>query len=362
MPVLGWGTTIMRWWWCGLLLVVMLALTPGGRSEAAQTREVTGFGLNPGGLRMFAYLPDGLPAGAPLVVALHGCTQGAETFDDESGWTGLADRLGFAVLLPQQEPLNNPDRCFGFFLEEDNRRGRGEAASIAAMIARLQTDHALDPSRVYVTGLSAGGAMAAVMLAAYPDLFAGGAILAGVPYGCADTAADWWLSWQKWWFRLYNPAFGEAGWAAYACGIGRHGFPLPTPFAHAPEAWAQRARAAGAAVPASWPRVSLWQGTADRTVNPSNLDGLTGQWTALHGIDGVPEEDQVTGSYRRRSFADAQGQVRVETYLVEGLAHAVPVDPDRPLACGRVADHFADTDLCAAALIARFWGLASADG
>ena len=346
--------------------LALLAAPAGRPAGAAETREVPGFGPNPGGLRAFAHLPDGLPPGAPLVVALHGCTQEAPAFGAASGWAGLAERWRFALLLPQQEPANNPDRCFNFFRASDNRRGQGEAASIAAMVGRARADHGLDPGRVFVTGLSAGGAMAAVMLAAYPDLFAGGAILAGVPYGCADTAGDWLLAWQEWWFRLANPAFGEAGWAAYACGIGRHGFPLPVPLAHAPEAWAERARraAAGAAAPpASWPRVSLWQGTADRTVHPANLDGLTAQWTALHGIDAVPEEDRVVGPYRRRAFADARGRVRVETYLVGGLAHAVPVDPDGPLPCGRVADaHFADDDVCAAALIARFWGLAPAGG
>jgi len=350
---------------CGLLLATVLALLSApGRPEAAETREVLGVAPNPGGLRMLTYLPDGgLPADSPLVVALHGCTQDARAFDDESGWAGLADRHRFALLLPQQEPTNNADGCFNFFLAGDSRRDSGETASIAAMIERMRADHAIDPGRVYVTGLSAGGAMAAVMLAAYPELFAGGAILAGVPYGCADTAGDPALAWQKWWFRLTWAGFGEAGWAAYACGIGRHGFPLPTPFQHGPEAWAERVRAAGAPVPAAWPRVSLWQGSADRTVNPLNLAELTDQWTAVHGVDERPEEDRVVGPYRHRTFADAQGLVRVETYLVEGLPHAVPVDPDGAAACGRVADaHFVDDDVCAAQLIARFWGLAPADG
>lgn len=352
-------------------LAALAALLASGRAGAAGTREVAGFAPNPGGLRMLVHLPpDGLPAsGAALVVALHGCTQDAGTFAEASGWTGLADRLRFALLLPQQEAANNPDRCFNFFRDRDNRRGRGEAASIAAMVARARADHAaLDPRRTYVVGLSAGGAMAAAMLAAYPELFAAGAVLAGVAYGCADTAGEpAALAWQRRAFLLAFPAYGEAGWAALACGIGREGVPPPAPFPRSPELWAERVQAAGGGAPAAWPRVSLWQGTADRTVNPGALEQLTRQWTAVHGVDAAaPEEDRAAGDpVRRRRYADARGAVRVESYLVEGLPHAVPVDPDASPPCGRPAPddpRFVDDGLCAARLIARFWGLAPADG
>jgi poly(3-hydroxybutyrate) depolymerase len=244
-----------------LLLVAACALAPAG-GEAAGTRQVEGFGPDPGDLLMFEHVPDRLPAGAPLVVALHGCGQKAALFDDESGWAGLADRLGFVLLLPQQQAANNPDLCFNFFEEGDNRRGRGEAASIAAMIAAARRRHGSDPQRVYVTGLSAGGAMAAVMLAAYPELFAGGAILAGLPYGCADTAGDPPLSPWPAWRRLLTFWYGEAGWAAWACGIaGPAG--LPTPRGRTPEAWAALARAAAGAPRPAGP--GSRSGTAPRT-------------------------------------------------------------------------------------------------
>src|SRR4051794_31909903 len=126
---------------------------------------------------MFEHVPDGLPPRSPLVVALHGCTQAAE-FGDDSGWTGLAGRLRFALLLPQQREANNGDLCFDWFRDRDNRRGQGESASVRAMVGRMVADHGLDPGRVFVAGLSAGGAMAAVMLAAYPEVFAGGAVIA----------------------------------------------------------------------------------------------------------------------------------------------------------------------------------------
>src|SRR3954465_8976883 len=199
---------------------------------------------------MFEHVPDGLPPRSPLVVALHGCTQAAREFGDDSGWTGLAECLRFALLLPQQQEANDADLCFDWFRDGDNHRDRGEAASIRAVVDRRGADPGRDPRRVFVTGLSAGGAMAAVMLAAYPEAFAGGAIVAGVPYGCAGREGEPILAAERQAF-LANPLLGEAAWAAYACGITRAG-PLPvrlTPFDWEPRTWAELVREAGAPAP-----------------------------------------------------------------------------------------------------------------
>src|ERR1700741_4421821 len=128
--------------------------------EATRLRELTGFGRNPGNLRMFAYAPERLPPDAPLVVALHGCTQTADEYDRGTGWSSLADRLGFAVVYPQQQPTNNPKSCFSWFLPGDITRGHGEALSIKAMVEHAITTFAADRRKIFVTGLSAGGAMA----------------------------------------------------------------------------------------------------------------------------------------------------------------------------------------------------------
>ena len=154
----------------------------------ARLSELDGVRDNPGNLRARCYVPDGLAPGAPLVVVLHGCTQDAAVYDHGAGWSTLADRHGFALLFPEQQRANNPMLCFNWFAPEDTGRGRGEAASIAAMVEAMKKAHGVDPQRIFVTGLSAGGAMAAAMLATYPDLFAAGAILAGVAYGCASRS------------------------------------------------------------------------------------------------------------------------------------------------------------------------------
>lgn len=294
------------------------------------------------------------------MVALHGCTQQATTFDDESGWTDLAERFQFALLLPEQQEANNSARCFNFFMEQHNRRGEGEAASIAAMVEAITVEHDLDVARTFVTGLSAGGAMTAVMLAAYPDVFNAGALIAGLPYGCASTTGSAWLDAQKssflWW---YYPQ-GEAVWAAYRCGIDRTPLPPPPPGRRSPEEWrALLAEAGGPPATTVWPRASIWHGSADGTVHPWNLDELVKQWTAAHGVDQVPDAESPSGApYQKREYQDAEGETKVEAFEVPGLGHAMPIAPGSGRdQCGTPAEHFSAAGVCAASLIVEFWGL-----
>ncbi|MGH8584456.1 MAG: extracellular catalytic domain type 1 short-chain-length polyhydroxyalkanoate depolymerase, partial [Gammaproteobacteria bacterium] len=247
-----------------------------GAAYGATLSEVSVFAPNPGSLRMFEYVPDNLPARRALVVALHGCTQSAASYDDETGWRGLADRLQFAVLLPQQRPSNNFNSCFNWFEPGDIGRDQGEARSIKTMIERMVTDHAIDPQRVFVTGLSAGGAMTAVMLATYPEVFAGGAIIAGLPYRCATSPSE----------------------ALNQCM--RPGKNLT------PARWGALVRAASAH-PGPWPTVSIWHGDADPTVAPVNAAELIDQWTDVLGIDRVADVEDTVAGHPHRVFQDPQG-------------------------------------------------------
>src|SRR6195256_5936055 len=163
-----------------------------GRSSAVPSPLVeTGhFGTNPGALRMFAFVPEHLQRAPALVVVLHGCGQTAAGYDLGAGWSTLAKRYGFALLMPQQQRCNNANGCFNWFNPEDTARDSGEACSIRQMIARMVGDFGIDQRRIFVTGLSAGGAMTSVMLATYPEIFAGGAIIAGLPFGVATNVRE----------------------------------------------------------------------------------------------------------------------------------------------------------------------------
>ncbi|SFV26962.1 esterase, PHB depolymerase family [Pseudoxanthomonas sp. YR558] len=307
---------------------VCLMLASG---QALALTEVTGFGSNPGNLRMHKYVPTGLPADAPLVVALHGCAQSAANYDAETGWETLADRFGFALLLPEQQTGNNSSRCFNWFETVDTSRGQGEPLSIKQMVDRMIADHAIDPARVYVTGLSAGGAMTSVMLATYPDVFAGGAIVAGIPYRCATTQA-----------------------AAFSCM--NPGSDLT------PAQWGAKVRAASS-WSGPWPIVSIWHGDADYTVRPANLTESLDQWADVHGIDTVADATDTMSGYPHKVYKDAAGTVKVETYVITGMGHGTPVDPGTgETQCGTAGAYILDVNLCSSYHIARFFGLDNLDG
>ncbi len=156
----------------------------------SRLRRQPTFGPNLGNLKMYVYRPEKLVGTAPLLVMLHGCRQTAPGYDHGAGWSALAERLGFILLAPEQSRANNIHRCFNWFSPDNSTYGCGEAASIRQMIAATVRQFHADPDRIYITGLSAGGAMANAMLAAYPEVFAGGAIIAGLAYGIASDAKD----------------------------------------------------------------------------------------------------------------------------------------------------------------------------
>lgn len=242
-----------------VLGAVGLFVTTSPPARAAGLTQVTGFGSNPGALAMYSYRPDGLPSGAPLVVELHGCTQNASTYFANSGWREMADRHGFALVLAQQSSSNNSSSCFNWFQASDTARGQGEALSIKQMTDYAVSSYGLDSSRVYVTGLSAGAAMTAVMVATYPDTYAGGSINAGLPYRCASSTLDA--------FSCMNPGVDQT-----------------------PAAWGDLVRAASSGYTGKRPLVSIWQGTSDTTVAPMNAGELRDQFTNVAGLSQSPDE------------------------------------------------------------------------
>ena len=134
-------------------------------------------------------LPDNFRTRPALVVVLHGSAQSAANYDLGTGWSKLADQCGFVLLMPEQSWRDNLARSFNWFQPDDMRRG-GETQSIVQMVEHMVREHDIDPRRIFISGLSAGGAMTLVMLATYPDVFAAGAIIAGLPYGGAMNTQE----------------------------------------------------------------------------------------------------------------------------------------------------------------------------
>lgn len=316
----GLASTVSR-----LAALRRVAQSAGREADDSRFIKLTSFGSNPGKLRALLYSPDNLRPAAPLVVVMHGCTQNAAGYDRGAGWSTLADRHGFALLFPQQERANNSNLCFNWFIPADARRGRGETMSIRQMIVSTIETHDVDPGRVFVTGLSAGGAMTSVMLAAYPELFAGGAIIAGLPFGVANSLPE-----------ALERMRGQGGpggdrLPALVTGASPHRGP--------------------------WPTISVWHGDRDMIVDPSNADAIVEQWRRLHRVDAAePRVERVEG-HRRRSWRDATGRDVIEQYSIAGMGHGTPIDPNGKEGGGVAMPHMLDVGISSTQHIARFWGL-----
>jgi len=297
---------------------------PDTSTAAAGLERIDGFGSNPGALSMYRYAPEGLPAHSPVVVALHGCTQDAPTYFAGAGWQHFADAGGFSVVAAQQEQGNNSNKCFNWFQPGDTARGQGEALSLKQMVDRTIADLDADPSRVYITGLSAGGGMTASMLAAYPDVFAAGAVIGGLPHGCASSMVEA--------FSCMNPGVSKSA-----------------------AAWGDLARSSYPDYTGTRPKVSVWHGTADYTVNSANAGESVKQWTNVLGADqDADATESLPGGTTRSDYTNGSGDVVVRSYLVQGMGHGTPVKPSE--GCGTAGAYFLDT-ICSSKYIAGDWGL-----
>ncbi|MFD3971060.1 alpha/beta hydrolase family esterase [Streptomyces cyaneofuscatus] len=304
------------------------APTAAPRAAAALER-VANFGANPGALTMYVHRPAALPADAPVVVALHGCTQSAQLYADNSGLNTFADRHGFLVVYAETTTANNANKCFNWFQPGDTRRGQGEAASIRQMVAHATAAYGTDPAKAHVTGLSAGGAMTSVMLAAYPEVFAAGAVVAGIPYGCGVDVVS-----------------------AFSC--------MSPGADRTPAAWAQAVRDAHPGFAGPWPRVAIWHGDNDATVAPRNADELRDQWTAVHGLGQTPSRTSTLGpnNTRRSEYVTAGGRTAVEVNKVPGIGHGTPVAPGTgPQQCGATGTQHFIASICSSYWITAFFGL-----
>ncbi len=251
------------------------AIPDGARYEAGSFHDVHG-------ARDYRLYVPAAPApsseGRPLLVMLHGCTQTPDDFARGTRMNAAAEEAGCVVLYPAQPSSANPNRCWNWFRPEDQRRDAGEPALIAGMVRSVIAAKHVDPGRVYVAGLSAGGAAAAVLGTEYPDVFAAVGVHSGLPHGAAR----------------------DVGSALAAMRQGARGAASPRPV-----------------------RMIVFHGDADRTVSPANAEALAAQ-AAMGAPDPKVEID--AGDSNGRNFSRmriaAEGRGLVESWTLHGAGHA----------------------------------------
>ena len=254
-------------------------------------RFIAGTYTGPAGTRGYKlYVPSGYAGQAvPLVVMLHGCSQ---TADDSAAGTQLnwlAEQVSWLVVYPEQAASANPSRCWNWFQATHQRRGEGEPSLIAAITQQVMATYHVDPRRVYVAGMSAGGAMAAIMGATYPDLYAAVGVHSGLASGAAQDL--------------------RSAFAAM-----RRGKPTPA--------------ADGGAGPRLDLPLIVFHGDRDATVHPRNSEHVLAQAVRLsasqHHRRATVSQGQVPGghAYTRTVYHDATAEVVAEHWLVHGAGHA----------------------------------------
>jgi poly(hydroxyalkanoate) depolymerase family esterase len=301
-------------------------------TQAVTLTQVTSFGSNPGALQMFTFVPPGLPSGAPLVVVLHGCTESASSYSTETEWGNLGQRFGFATVFAQQQTANNSLSCFNWFQTGDISRDQGEALSIKQMVDNMKSTVGSDPARIFVTGISAGGLMTTVMMATYPDVFAGGAVMSGGPYLCAASLTD-----------------------ANTCQMGN--------VSHTPPQWGDLVRNAFPSYHGPYPRLISFHGSSDTTVAPADQQQQVDQWSNVLGIDETADVNETFRTATHKVYQDATGRSMIETYLVSGMGHDLTVDVGTNFDQGGQTGAFSeDHDIYSSFYSAQFFGLTTTGG
>jgi poly(hydroxyalkanoate) depolymerase family esterase len=231
------------------------------------------------------FVPEGRGKGAPLFVAIHGCRQGADDFAHGTRFDALGQRHGAIVLYPEQDERANGQRCWNWFLPENQRRDGPEPAAMLELVERVAREHEVDRSRVYLAGLSAGACMATILAEQAPDVFAGVAAMAGVALHAAHDVETAYAAMRG----ERTPEFSEGG---------------PGPVAY------RRSRAI------------IWVGARDIRVAPVNAWLLGRQFASLYGLAESPDREEIFGGGKRALWHDRSGKTRLEVRELDAIGHA----------------------------------------
>ena len=291
---------------------------PASRKPPAESRFVGLSHAEPAGSRDYKLFIPGNPAEpAPLIVMLHGCMQNPDDFAAGTGMNVLAERAGIFVAYPGQSRQAHVQRCWNWYDPSDQRRESGEAAIIAGLTRAVMAAHAIDPARVYIAGMSAGGAAALNIARAYPDLYAAVGVHSGLAAGCAR----------------------DLGSALMAMQVGAPGLGTAASFGAAP---------AGQRIP-----TIVFHGEDDGTVSVRNADQVLAQ-ANVAGLTARSETFEDRGHpFTRTRFRDEAGRVVVEDWRIRGAGHAWSggrpegsyTDTDGPDASRAMLDFFTEQKL-----------------
>lgn len=258
-------------------------------NSLAASSPLTNFGNNPGELTASYF--KGENHNNNLVVLLHGCVQQGEELAQQSGLLALAKQKQFSLLIPQQSENNNTKGCFNWFSKQDIEKDQGESLSIKNMIATVNAGQNFN--NIYIIGLSAGGAMASSMLVNYPEVFTAGAIVAGIPYPCANNLIT-----------------------AIAC--------MRSGPSQEPEQLTELVKQISR-TQTHWPTLSIWTGKQDTVVNPKNAEYLAKHWAQLNQSP-KPTVTKHSG-YTITQWQGKDKKVVVELVEIENMDHGIAVAP-----------------------------------
>jgi acetylxylan esterase len=260
-------------------------------------QEVTDFGPNPTGLGMYLYVPARVQPHPAVVVAIHYCTGSGPAMFTGTRYAALADRYGFLVVYPS---ATREGHCFDVSSPAAlSHYGNSDPLGIVSMVRYVEQHQNANPHRVFATGISSGAMMTNVLAADYPDVFAAGSVMSGVPATCFATTDG-------------------SGWNS-DCANGR--------IIKTPGEWGDAARAAFPGYRGPRPRMQLWHGTADTTLYYPNFIEETKQWTdVLHTGQTPRRVDYPKPSWTHSIYTDRFGRVLVDTYSVENGTHNVAFD------------------------------------
>lgn len=229
--------------------------------------------------------------GLPLVVMLHGCSQSADDFAAGTGMNQRAKNEGFFVLYPEQSHEANPNGCWNWFKPEHQQRSNGEPALLASMAQSVISSYNIDPRRVFIAGLSAGGAMATVMASAYPEMFVAIGVHSGLPIGAVSSMDE-------------------------ALSVMNRGDSTPTTDEPTPQQAHELAH--------RYTPIIVFHGDQDSTVHPNNGEQVVraALGSTLHQVQVEPGTSSNGRRYSRRVYTDPHDQVLAEYWLVHGTGHA----------------------------------------